>query len=696
MAPKQDPSLDEKDDELPREAHGESRRSQGCSSSKKSPRKSILHPEKPHPAVRGNLTPSQRKGRRLCDHVGSKVDSKLDLKYIPGESQYRTARAFLYRRSDGSLDPDDSQTGNIDLYEENAFQEVPTAEGEYTSGNTPMLSSQAFASYSEHLADYFGGKHTRSGASTPTYHSGSETSSLNGSGQNSRSSSRKQSLEHPTSNPSEYAKSTKSAKQKMKEKLGYNPTAQGLEDLKAPLGQRKVSLGQGSATTPVTTPGELKRTKAVTFEEPLNSAPAPDCRKRHKRAMSLRSQLELEDNYSEYSRIALEVTNQDLLYLKNDFNRGRLSYKEVLGRRDAFPTPVNSMRERMVLLIGSYERQIEDERLDCFKSHTQQESRIAELEEALQTSLKQKEQDQAILQQQADRIKQLEENPRAREVSNTSEAEHARNLQQALHLNQFQAKKIQQLEEVLQTKHIDDAVTTGKDTPNWHAVYTRRGTILAAQEAEMTHLKASIRDLVSRLPALERENADLRAYVAAHRDTVAALQGELHAARTEAEEWHTEFEQQRDMFSAHVSAEATELADLREEMQGTITAYHALLPSPDHPDTLTITGLTRKLAAQGKATDELLHRLDTMKHEKGALERELEALLEEKLALELELRADRGEARCRGRGVPQRAESEEGRGGGEGENCAEGARGEDGAMASAAEGGRLSPGGEEE
>jgi chromosome segregation ATPase len=250
--------------------------------------------------------------------------------------------------------------------------------------------------------------------------------------------------------------------------------------------------------------------------------------------------------------------------------------------------------------------------------------------DTLQASLVQKTKE---LETASSQISQLQKALQSRPAHAVSEAQ----LKEAFRLHEHQAQKIAQLEEALQAKTVNDALATGTDTPEWHALFTRERKVKAAQDRQIAHLMASITKLNAYHVDLERESAALKEYAALHRDTVRVLRDQLAASARAAEGWREEFAQQKAMLDGRAVAEETALAALRDEMQRAIVAYHALMPTPGRPDALEITGLARKLSALERVLQETTARVDVLKGEKLALEKAVEKVMDERQDLREEI-----------------------------------------------------------
>lgn len=609
---------------------------------------------------------------RRYDHIQPKVDLKLEERFTPAASQVRVP-LYNKRRSTFSADNqwkhlEQSANDNLEADQYGTEEEEYTAENLHDIGERPASSAQASPSYSDQIKDYFGRTPSTpetiaspyySESGSPSYRSKSETQSLTNSPFDSRSSSRTGSFEHPTSNPAGYAIATDSFRRKINERRDYDIV--GIS--RAPPFQRKKTFERGESSLPMETLERLGREKTVRFEGP--AIPAPTYRRiLHHRRTKSESQV-LTPNLCPYEHVPQygrdtslprknHVGETDNKEAENQKTRG----KEAKGKEKADKSPAEASKgneenqrsvqqqrgiiRKMEIEFQATTEQGKQERaaslLERDQTIEQQSQRIKELEEALESTEEQNVsyaekvgllEDAAKLQnsqtQQTDDLEDAEGNKDNR--SNDSELGHA--LQQALQTNEAQAQQIKQLEEALQEKHVDDAIATGTDTPDWQKVFLRKARINTAQEKEINHLKESVKKLDAYNPVLEREVKELRAYVTTYRDIIDSLNDQLESSRSAEQEWKHEYEQQRDMLEQRTFTEETELAELRAEMQGTIAQYQALLPSKDEPDALEITGLMRKIEAFQKTLKLTTTRLETLKKDKTALEQGIVTLTTE-------------------------------------------------------------------
>lgn len=263
----------------------------------------------------------------------------------------------------------------------------------------------------------------------------------------------------------------------------------------------------------------------------------------------------------------------------------------------------------------------------------QQARSIEEMEDALQEN----DQVNSKMYSQIDRIQKLEMNIQAANDTIEQQAcqieEMGESLQEKQSSNEAHMEKIEELEVILEGMEVNGTFAKGIGTPSGHPLFARQKKIADAREQEIDHLKTSVKKLDAYLPDLERENKDLKAYVANHRDTVNTLKDQLATSQSAAKEWHTEYKQQREMLGQRAFADARELADLRQEMQNTISKYQALMPSKDNPDALEIMGLVSRIGKQDKVLEEAKQRLDEMKKAKILLEAAIERTMHEKKAL---------------------------------------------------------------
>lgn len=612
-------------------------------------------------------------------HVGPKVDSRLPTQFMPGESRFQLPKHKRSGARIGEEPPIQEENEHVEEDEDaesqhgededahQAFESssLPLHNTPPDSQHTPNYASPAPSStYSAEIHEQFGG--------SPAYHNDTDAE------QDSRASSRRHSLvlEQPTSNPAQYAKNTDSYRVKMREGVPWQPGS--------------------LATSPAVTPEWEKEKKVRFDEpaKPPGRPRAGVRGHDRLRAQSMFTTPTLGGGggVRKWFGDALDATCQDLLSLRDEFYKERrmLDVRNVLGKRDEMPKDVNGVRERIVEVIACHEAEAlqlgklktEDERRigeqewtikkldEALKGKSEdknreerQDVRMRELETALQRSVENvewqrrsdvhEEEAQRKYQEMTSRaenlqasltqkIKELEEAARthATEVEQLQKELQAKpphtvsidQLQEAFILHEDQAQKIRQLEEALQQKTINDALDAGTDTPEWYSLFKRERKVKAAQDTEIAHLKDSITKLNTYHIDLERERDALKVYVATHRDTLRTLQDQLATSKREAEQWHSEYTQQKEMLDGRAFAEETALEALREELAHAISTYQALLPSPSHPDAMKISGLLRKLSTQEKHLDESTSRLAVLTREKAALEKEFEKVIDEKKA----------------------------------------------------------------
>ncbi|KAL1607815.1 hypothetical protein SLS60_002753 [Paraconiothyrium brasiliense] len=640
------------------------------------------NPNEIHRTTSTKKPPLPRTGSRASKyaHIGPKVDSKLAPEFIPPDSTFQRPkhkRGSLYFRSDGKaqeneLEEEDevcrlhSDSSDGTLYENASDHGSPPPSGYSTDAEADILA-------------HFGGSHA---TSSPPYQRDHDSPPFP-SAHSSHASSRKSTLEHPTSNPAAYARNTDSYKNKMNEPLEYNTSEPS-------------TPGSGLQILPRL---PLFRQQSVKFNEPTRP-PNPSLHDR-RRGQSLHTRPLLETTFLKSIRDALNITCDDLLDARDALFSGdrMLDFREVLQEQEGFPPDVNGLRHKIVEVIECLERQYaedfkileeiekkdlekESEKIEIYKQRVEEleeelrtngeeqqrkerengirnaerEERILELEGALQTSNEERERaqideqeaqkkleetshtlktqaqqlyDAAILSEtQASKIEQLEASLQDRPAVSVSLEE----LQAAYRLHEQDTQKIQQLEEALQAlqvKRVNDALATGTDTPEWHDVFKRGLEIRAAQQNEIMHLKTSIQKLNVYHLDVEREVQALREYVTLHRDTVQTLQEKLSSSKSQTKQWKAEYKQQKEMLDQRANREETTLSALREEMHLTISSYQSLLPTPSHPDALEITGLLRKLESQDHHLKDVTQRLETLKKEKASLETSIQKLLQE-------------------------------------------------------------------
>ncbi|KAJ4353221.1 uncharacterized protein N0V89_004948 [Didymosphaeria variabile] len=639
------------------------------------PKRSPSLRERPSEILRTNSTkkpPLQRTGSRSSKyaHIGPKVDNKLAPEFIPAESQFQRPkhkRSSLYIRSDEQAQDSESENEDTGLHSDSSGDATLY---EYPSDHGSPTPSSYSADYEEDILAHLGGGQSTSAAASPSHHSDNASPSFQ-SGHSSRTSSRKGTLEHPTSNPAAYARNTDSYKNKMNGPLEYNGSAPS-------------TPGSGHQVSPRPT---LLRGQSVKFKDPPEIESRSSLHDR-RRGQSLHAKPLLETTFLKSLRDALNITCDDLLDVRDALISGNrmLDFREVLQKQEGFPPDVNGVRHKIVEVIEGMERQYAEdlrhldgivekesgEEVGRYKVRIEEveeelriggeewrrkerendswraerEGRINELEGRLQESNEERERAKEKLEEtshalssqaqqledvsltietQASQIRQLEASLEERPAISVSQDQ----LQAAFHLHEQDVQKIQHLEEALQVKRVNNALATGTDTPEWHDVFKRERKIRAAQEHEITHLKTSIKKLDTYHVDLEREVRALREYVTLHRDTTQLLQDKLSASKSHAQQWKFEYEQQKEMLDQRDNIEETTLAALREEMHHTISSYQALLPTPDNPDALEVTGLLRKLEAQDHVLKDVTQHLETLKQEKASLETSISQVLKE-------------------------------------------------------------------
>ncbi|KAK7193385.1 hypothetical protein DPSP01_010952 [Paraphaeosphaeria sporulosa] len=614
-------------------------------------------------------------------HVGPKVDSRLPSEFMPSESQFQLSK---HKRSElhiGEEGPIQEETENLDG-DENDYQFSETdgfplpnrAIDSQHSSTSRYASPAASSTYSAEIYAQFGGE----AISSPTYHSDTDAEP----GQNSRASSRRHSLvlAQPTSNRAQYARNTDSYRVKMREGVERQPLSSELftqPRVTTPEWERKVRFDE--PVKPPSRPrprGGYDRVRshsmfttpsmgdgiARSFQDALDRT-CQDLLSLRDELYNQRRTLDVHSVLGKRGNMPVGVNGvrEKIVQVVERYETETNQHRELIMKNEKrIDEKERRIRQLEEALKGKSE-ELKMSQRDGKSREEKQEARIKELEDALHRSVEKTERQrtshvhgheaQRKLEETASwaadlqssltqKTKEFEEvvKSHALEVERLQKElqdrpKHAvsiSDMQTAFLAHQEQEQKIRELEEALQKKTINDALEAGTDTPEWHSLFKRERKVKAAQDTEITHLKASITNLNTYHIELESERNELREYVAAHRDTVQTLQEQLATSTREAEQWHEEYNQQKEMLDGRAFAEQTELEALRQEMQHTISTYHSLLPSPSHPDALQITGLLRTLAATEKTLEETTSRLNVLKEEQLALEKGIEKVMDEK------------------------------------------------------------------
>lgn len=334
-----------------------------------------------------------------------------------------------------------------------------------------------------------------------------------------------------------------------------------------------------------------------------------------------------------------------------DLDREVKTRGEEFERRTREKEAEVQMREKRIVELQGELDTIRGDREQIRKQVEQLSRRVGTLDDSLAQKTKQLEQASDRFNLQAQKLEeaskanqvqaeQIEQLKAALEIRPAASAPFSdgKQLQEALHRNEQQAQKIRQLEEALQANLIDHALATGTDVPEWHEPFQRMKEIKDSHERENALLKASLETFTDTYEPLEEQVNTLIEDLTIQIDNVESLQSQLTTATALKDYWQDEYSQQKKYVDRHTPAEETAVSNLRQELHDTIAAYHALMPSPTHPDALQVSGLLRKLQAQEKDSSETTQLLDSMKTEKGKLEREIEKLMDEKKDLVLENR----------------------------------------------------------